>query len=653
MWDQAAPYNAFVNLSWLQESLGLEERANLMIAGATFRGSLKDVWTLEDGGISIRESSGVVQIESPRIYLDPAVAEKAMGLPGAVGTTTYLVDSISSGGKSTPYSFVTARSSGDAKDDEIIVNRWLADHISVGVGDSVTLAYSELAGDGFVEKKRVFRVRRIAEMKDLVSERALVPEFPGLTDVDSCEDWDIGITTDEEKLQDKPNEEYWNKYRQTPKAFVTLAAGRDMWANRYGDLMAVRVPVLDRAELKSLLDPADAGLVFRPVREQALASAAGSMDLGQLFLGMSFFLIVASLLLTAMLFVFSVEQRAKEMGLLLAVGYTPGQVRRLFLSEGFCIAALGSLAGVPLGWGFAKFLFWGIQNAWSGAVAGAPIEFHPALASAGIGVLAATLVSLIAMGLAVWGLGKRPVRELVAREGTKGITWIPLTVFILALIGALLARDFFLAGALALIAGLALFRMILLRVRGRISVRGLGLRNAARRPVRAMATAAMLACGCFMVVSVSATREDFTEQAGERRSPTGGFELVGESSIAVRKNLKELVDGVSIFPMRVRDGDDASCLNLNQSPAPTLLGVDPQKLAGLNAFGDPWPLLEKEESDGAIPAIAGDSATVTWKLGKKELEYHDDPYPTHVRRPKRRTGQRAPRYRERESSAPR
>ena len=67
--------------------------------------------------------------------------------------------------------------------------------------------------------------------------------------------------------------------------------------------------------LLTKLDPAQVGLAFEPVRDRALAAARESMDFGQLFIGFSFFLIAAALLLMAMLFVFSLEQRSEEAGL--------------------------------------------------------------------------------------------------------------------------------------------------------------------------------------------------------------------------------------------------------------------------------------------------------------------------------------------------
>src|SRR5439155_9131969 len=107
----------------------------------------------------------------------------------------------------------------------------------------------------------------------------------------------------------------WKQWRGTPKAFVTLAAGKKMWANRFGELTAVRYPAPPNvsiaqfkeqieAGLLKQINPGEMGLRFEPVRAQALAAANQAQDFGQLFLGFSFFLIVAALILMALLFQF-------------------------------------------------------------------------------------------------------------------------------------------------------------------------------------------------------------------------------------------------------------------------------------------------------------------------------------------------------------
>ena len=685
--DQTSPYNAFVNLRRLQEILEMEGRANLIVAGAAGKpisaeaaqAALRSTWRIEDAELRFRslERHGIDQLESPRIYLEPAVSEKALALrPDSVGLLSYLVNSVSSEkGRSTPYSFVTAAGPSadrrlspvppDMKDDQILVSRWLADHLALREGDRVKLSYSELTpGHTFAERHRFFAVRGILEMEALVMEKELMPEFPGLTDVENCKDWDIGLPMEERQLKDEANEAYWKAYRQTPKAFVTLQAGREMWTNRFGDLMAVRYfsAASNPQELRTRIDPADTGLFFRPVREDAMRAAAESTDLGQLLLGMSVFLMAASLTLTVMLFTFSAEHRAREMGTLLAVGYTPGQVKGLLLAEGGVLAVLGSLAGVPLGWGFAGFLTWGLGTAWKGAVAGASLSFHVEPGTAVTGAVAAAGISLLAMGVALWRLARRPIRQLVSEDFSVsmegpltrgGKDWFWRTAFLLAtggavviVVGTLLsaadrpAPAFFAAGSFMLIGGIALFRTILARLSttstDRLSVAKLGIRNAARRSGRSLATAGMIACGCFAVFSVSAMKDDLSLEARDRRSGTGGFELYGESSIALHHDLNReegraafrltdagLMGGVSILPLKMREGDDASCLNLNLSRTPPLLGVDPTKLSELRAFAEPdrvaklWGLLEDPYPDGVVPAIIGDSSTAVWKLKKK------------------------------------
>ena len=80
--------------------------------------------------------------------------------------------------------------------------------------------------------------------------------------------------------------------------------------------------------------------------------------------------------------------------------------------------------------------------------------------------------------------------------------------------------------------------------------------------------------------------------------------------------------GLSVVGLRVHDGDDASCLNLNRAQTPRLLGVDPSDLQSRDAFtlnapgGEKKPWLLLDQSGEEIPAV-GDEATITWALHKK------------------------------------
>jgi hypothetical protein len=147
----------------------------------------------------------------------------------------------------------------------------------------------------------------------------------------------------------------------------------------------------------------------------------------------------------------------------------------------------------------------------------------------------------------------------------------------------------------------------------------------------------------FLIVAVNAFRQNPQQDARDRRTGTGGFALYARSVLPVYDDLNspsareffglpsDTMKEVSVVPLRVREGDDASCLNLNHAVQPRLLGLRPEELERRKAFtfvspGGNWGLLNQALPDGAVPAI-GDEQTVKWALGKKNgdtLPYTDD-----------------------------
>ena len=97
-----------------------------------------------------------------------------------------------------------------------------------------------------------------------------------------------------------------------------------MWNNRCGSLTGMRLPREGNsttelgADLQSLLSAEEAGLIFSSLREDAKAGVESPVDFGQLFVAFSFFVIAAALALTGMLFSFSMQQRNRQAGLLMA-----------------------------------------------------------------------------------------------------------------------------------------------------------------------------------------------------------------------------------------------------------------------------------------------------------------------------------------------
>ena len=615
-----------------------------------------------------------LELRTERIFLDPPAAEAALkASPKAYGVLTYFVNELRVGDHATPYSIVAAVGEGGPPelapagmgDDEILINTWLANDLAAKPGDTVALTYYVVgAMRKLTEKTSRFRVRAVLPIEGAAADRELMPEFPGVADSENCRDWEPGIPIDLDRIRDT-DEDYWDDHGGTPKAFITLAAGQRLWANRFGNLTAVRYPASagtrDEVEAAILegIDPASVGLFPRPVRAEALAASGQALDFGQLFIGLSFFLIVAALLLTGLLFAFGVEQRSEEVGTLLAVGYRPSVVRRLLLAEGGLLAVVGGAIGTVCGALYTLVVLRALATVWSGAVAGTPaLYFHASPATLAIGGASSVVVALGAVWLVLRRQARRPARELLAGSGADAPTlrrggialWIGLAavlgaVAIVAWAGASQDRRaagaFFGAGGLLLVGGLCLSHAFLTRLGGstaRLSLAGLGRRNCARRRGRSLAVIGLLACGTFLVVAVGANRRDPGSEVMRRDSGTGGFAFLGETALPVFGDLNteagrdafnldsDEMEGVGVVALRIREGDDASCLNLNRAQAPRLLGVRSQDLASRGAFAfartlgaeageSPWLLLDRAPDDATVPCI-GDEATVVWGLGR-------------------------------------
>ena len=606
------------------------------------------------------------KLVSHDIPLSPEDAEVASGsaesldfrIPGpkpprGLDSLTYFVNELRAGDGSdakanaTPYSMVTAidaAASGFVNpklaDGEIQITRWLADDLGVAPGVKVTVKYFVMGERRqLVEKARTFTVAApILEMDtpqlqtDADGKDSWMPDFPNVPDKKSFGKWKPGFDFDATRVR-KKDEEYWEKYRGTPKAFVTLKTGQELWGNRWGNLTSIRYPAGTKREqverIAAFIDPAALGFRTVNLREQALAATNAPVDFGELFVYFSFFLIAAAAVLTGLLFTFTIEQRAAEAGLLLAVGWPVKKVRRLFLREGFVLALIGSLAGALLAALYTKGVLHALAGVWGGATGGTHFVFAPSAVTMAIGVLSGVFVALFAMWLASRRLFKMEAAALltgaVQHEGAaqprsrvrESAGTLPgggggrgsaraltsaATCVVAALALAVLAKGnsgaFFGAGALLLIAG-CLFALARLRQMaggtGAESIAQLGARNISRRRGRSLATIAVLASGVFMVIAVDSFRKGAPEDSVRRDSGTGGFAFIGESSAPIYEDLNsakgrdayalddKLMTGVRVVQMRVRDGDDASCLNLNRAVQPRLLGAN---FAELDQLGD-------------------------------------------------------------------
>jgi ABC-type lipoprotein release transport system permease subunit len=333
--------------------------------------------------------------------------------------------------RSTPYSMVTALDApasgfvqAELADDEIQISRWLADDLEAKPGDTLTLRYSVMGERReLIEKTRTFTILApIIEMEEPQLDSSWMPDFPNIPDKDSFSKWKPGFPFDSKRIR-KKDEEYWAQHRGTPKAFINLKVGQEMWGNRWGNLTSIRYPAGTKREqverIAAFIDPKALGFRVVNLREQALAATDAPVDFGQLFASFSFFLIAAAAVLTGLLFTFTIEQRAAEAGLLLAVGWTRKQVRRLFLKEGALLAIIGSTLGVGGAALYTKAVLAALGGVWSGATGGTAFIFVVNTGTVLGGIIGSVLMALFAMWLASRRIFKNEAAALMSGEVAK------------------------------------------------------------------------------------------------------------------------------------------------------------------------------------------------------------------------------------------
>lgn len=679
---QVAQPSVFLPIELLQEALGRAGKANLLLLDASgsstpLEPALRRALQLADYGLTLKwlDRAQTFEIASDRLFIDPELAHAITGaVPAAQPVLSYLVNDLRVRDHAAPYSIVAAATPAaapflpaDLRRDEIVLNSWLAADLQARAGDEIQLTYFQLdAGGALEERPAKFRVRAVTALEGLAADPAWMPEFPGITDVEDQRSWDPGLPLQLERIRDQ-DEKYWDEHRGAPKAFLSIEGGRSLWSTRWGDTTALRVaqPRAAEAGLASTLlaafRPEMNQLQLRPLREAAADSARSAVDFGGLFIGMSFFLILAALGLVAMLFHFVLLQRNHEDALLTAVGISPRRLLRWRLAEGAVLLLAGCAVALPLAVLYTRGILRFLETIWSAQAAGSTFVFHAFPASVAGGALGFIVLSLAAIWLAIRKLGRRALSiRLASRTEDSGSLprvrttsrRIALAAFVVAALALGLANRglpaqgaFYLAGFALLVAGLAFCRAWLARDSAAQAAEptpaSLGTLNLRARRSRSLTVVGLIATAVFMVLSVASFRKQVGADWLERGSGTGGFafwiETTAPQNVA-RDGLgrsfeifaSSRADLGEIVPLRAGTGDNVNCFNLNTTAQPQLLGVDTTKLAARGAFrlkpaATSWGMLAPA-GDGPVPALV-DETTLLWALKRKVgdvLTYHDE-----------------------------
>ncbi|MBC8166005.1 MAG: ABC transporter permease, partial [Bryobacteraceae bacterium] len=450
---------------------------------------LRDKTSLKDYGLTLRplDEQRSISLEHDSKLVNDSLAETARQTAGRLSmrvtpVLSYLANSIASGERSIPYSLVTAldeesfaamrwgdgetggqgdagtgrrggaktRRPGDTKASAslssdsasprprvsvstaappIILNEWAARDLSVREGDPITLEYYVWHEGGRLETKTAqFQLAGIVAIVGAASDRNLVPEYPGITGSEDLSDWDPPFPVDLDRIR-KQDEDYWDQYRTTPKAFIPLSTGQELWRSRFGNLTSLRLipsgmplpQALDnyQQQLKSTIDPARMGLNVIPARQQGLEASRGATNFGEYFLYFSFFLVISALLLTALFFKLGVEQRLREIGLLQAIGYPASRVRKLFLLEGIVISIVGSVIGLAGALAYGQLMMTGLSTWWVEAVGTTMLKLHVAPLSLLLGAVGGVVAALVCIVWTLRRLGRESTRSLLTGSLTR------------------------------------------------------------------------------------------------------------------------------------------------------------------------------------------------------------------------------------------
>ncbi|WP_372772442.1 FtsX-like permease family protein [Mangrovibacterium sp.] len=664
---QSAPLNVFVSLKWLNRQMKLEDKANLILISddntdeRILTDQIQKHWQLDDLNFDIFTDSAdqMVGVRSERVFLENSLANKLQRIDSSAQTIlTYFVNRFDANGKLTPYSFVSGLPQADVPigANEILINQWLADDLEAKEGDSIQLTYFEVGPlRRLVEKQAAFSVSGIVPISGKWADLALVPEIPGLSDAGHCSDWETGVPVDLSLIRPK-DESYWNNYKGTPKAFVELETAQKLWGNRYGKATAIQFSNVNQLQLETSIlqsvSPADLGFVITAVREQGLQAASQGVDFGSLFIGLSFFVLFAALLLAFLMFRLYLNFRRNEIGTLHALGFVGKQIQKLFLLEGLSLIIPGILFGIPLGFAYNSFIVDAINGIWHDIVRTAVIEVHLRTQSVFIAVISILAIGLLSVWLILRKFSTEAItavqrKQVVSEKLKKRNLWLGLGLVILAL-GMMIAqgigRDiqpeiFFTAGFIMLPGLLFLvdygFQSILQREANGLSFgHFMTLMSFSDRRKNNLIVG-FLSIGIFLVLSTGLFRKDLTRNADLPSSGTGGYQFFAESSFPILYDLNSEegrfqfgLDGspAHFVQFQALDGADASCLNLNRVSKPRVLGFDPSALDVRQAFtftetdehlnsDHPWLSLQRPLTNGAIPAIA-DASVIKWSLGK-------------------------------------
>jgi len=655
--EQTLPFNVFVNRDELSEILEINGKINLILSATKINPADFDAaWSYEYSGLKCRVDKYFTEISSDRIFLQEEVTDLIISNNKECNRLfSYMANAIENSHASVPYSFVTAADKyrdTPLRNDEMILSDYTARRLNAKIGDSVRITFFTSKDLKVLTTDTIaLHVKEIVPLAELLADTTLSADFPGLSDVERCTDWDSDLPINMDLITDE-DERYWELYRSTPKAIIPYPVVAGDWGNAYGNATAVRVSN-GHPDLSGL-KPGMFGIQLVNPRESSLFAARNGVDFSGLFLALGCFIIIAAAMLMLVPVSEMLYRRKDEIATLQTLGYRRRRITKILWMESFPVVLTAAVAGIAAGLLYTMLVMWLLGNVWKGATHTDGFSIYPAARTVITGFVAGIATSLILLRISIVRNLKRQPVKIKAKTFINPLLRLIATIIALA---AIFVNLFFVRSvALFVIIGIviigagALWGDFALTKQGSRST-GLFTRDkiiwsrlfAGRK--QAMLSFFTLTTGVFMVFTVGLNRQSFAD-SDRLRTGTGGFSLWGESNIPVyhdfstaegreKLSLTDLPPDAVMLQCLRHSADDASCLNLNKVSNPSVLGVDVNRLLNsdfkisrsLNSLSrnEVFRLLEAE-SPSVIPAIV-DETVLTWGLMRKlgdTLYYKND-----------------------------
>jgi putative ABC transport system permease protein len=695
--EHVVPFNIFVNREELAEVLETEGRINLILANEIITSEeLNEVWTPEISGLSFASRDEIVnrrieedpdyhtiprmqesafssdyqgrrvpstlyyggvtfyredftEITSDRIFLQQAVSDIIMrDNENPNRLFSYLVNTIEFGGVSIPYSFATAidRFGGiELAENDIILSDYTANRLRARVGDKVTISYFISHDLRTLEiREKTFRVRNIFPIAFFLIDPSLSTDFPGLSGVDNCADWDSDLPINMDLITDA-DELYWEMFKNTPKAIISYKAIENEWVNSFGNATAIRVS--NEAPDLSALRAEMFGIQVIHPREAGIYAAMHGVDFAGLFLALGFFIIISAMLLMLIPLSEMLYQRRHEIALLQSLGYPRKRISAILWRESAPVVFVSSIIGVIAGLIYTTLIMWLLGTVWRGATHTDGFSVYPNIATIVGGLAVGIVLSLLFLRLAIARnlrfKGSKVQRFKNSRVKKSLVTVFSILSLLIIVLNFIFIRSvpLFVVGAVILVATAALWGDYWVGKRGAAVTK-----NAFREEKmiwstlfagrkQAILSFLTLALGVFIVFSVGLNRQGFGDST-QIRAGTGGFSIWGESSVPIfhsmsteagrdRLSLNDLPDDAQVLQFLRLNADEASCFNLNRVNTPSVLGVDINALKesyfqierGLtgNDRAQVFEAMMTMSSDSVFPALV-DATVLQWSLQK-------------------------------------